>query len=146
MDQLLAGIPSFPRQGLAAAGAVPGIAACHLPRSIGRALVEALDDYAKSHRFCKYLTPERTVFVRLREALVRLGSDHSLFTAITRQVDEGGMVVRWRIETVFGTARRPCVLRRMRWLELVKASLQVRLAATAYNPGRSTTLPVPTAA
>jgi IS5 family transposase len=41
--------------------------------------------------------------------------------------------VRARIEKVFGTAKRSYGLRRMRWLGLAKAGLQVRLAAMAYN-------------
>lgn len=45
--------------------------------------------------------------------------------------------VRCRIETVFGTVKRSYGLRRMRWLGLAKAGLQVRLAAVAYNLRRS---------
>ncbi len=45
--------------------------------------------------------------------------------------------VRARIEKVFGTAKRCYGLRRMRWLGLAKASLQVRLTAMAYNLRRS---------
>jgi transposase, IS5 family len=45
--------------------------------------------------------------------------------------------VRARIEKVFGTAKRSYGLRRMRWLGLAKAGLQVRLAAIAYNLRRS---------
>lgn len=41
--------------------------------------------------------------------------------------------VRARIEKVFGTTKRSYGLRRMRWLGLAKAGLQVRLAAMAYN-------------
>jgi IS5 family transposase len=41
--------------------------------------------------------------------------------------------VRCRIEKVFGTWKRSYGLRRMRWLGLAKAGLQVRLTATAYN-------------
>lgn len=41
--------------------------------------------------------------------------------------------VRARIEKVFGTMKRSYGLRRMRWLGLACATLQVRLAATAYN-------------
>jgi Transposase DDE domain len=37
------------------------------------------------------------------------------------------------IEKVFGTCKRSYGLRRMRWLGLAKAGLQVRLAAIAYN-------------
>lgn len=42
-----------------------------------------------------------------------------------------------RIEKVFGTMKRSYGLRRMRWLGLAKAGLQVRLAAIAYNLRRS---------
>ena len=45
--------------------------------------------------------------------------------------------VRCRIEKVFGTCKRSYGLRRMRWLGLAKAGLQVRLAAMAYNLRRS---------
>ena len=45
--------------------------------------------------------------------------------------------VRGRIEKVFGTAKRSYGLRRMRWLGLAKAGLQVRLTAVAYNLRRS---------
>ena len=45
--------------------------------------------------------------------------------------------VRSRIEKVFGTVKRCYGLRRMRWLGLAKAGLQVRLTAMAYNLRRS---------
>jgi transposase, IS5 family len=45
--------------------------------------------------------------------------------------------VRARIEKVFGTCKRSYGLRRMRWLGLAKAGLQVRLTAIAYNLRRS---------
>ncbi len=48
--------------------------------------------------------------------------------------------VRCRIEKVFGTWKRSYGLRRMRWLGLAKAGLQVRLAALAYNLRRTLTL------
>jgi len=48
--------------------------------------------------------------------------------------------VRCRIEKVFGTCKRSYGLRRMRWLGLAKAGLQVRLAAIAYNLRRTITL------
>jgi IS5 family transposase len=41
--------------------------------------------------------------------------------------------VRCRIEKIFGTWKRSYGLRRMRWLGLAKAALQVRLTAMAYN-------------
>ena len=45
--------------------------------------------------------------------------------------------IRCRIEKVFGTWKRSYGLRRMRWLGLAKAGLQVRLTAMAYNLRRS---------
>ncbi len=48
--------------------------------------------------------------------------------------------VRCRIEKVFGTWKRSYGLRRMRWLGLAKAGLQVRLAAMVYNLRRTVTL------
>jgi transposase, IS5 family len=48
--------------------------------------------------------------------------------------------VRRRIEKIFGTWKRSYGLRRMRWLGLAKASLQVRLTAIAYNLRRSVTI------
>src|SRR5215207_390693 len=61
-------------------------------------LAEALDDRASFRRFCGFAvhepTPERTAFVRFRAELVRRGLDRALFEAITRQLDERGVVVR----------------------------------------------------
>ena len=48
--------------------------------------------------------------------------------------------VRRRIEMIFGTCKRSYGLRRMRWLGLAKAGLQVRLTAIAYNLRRSVTI------
>ncbi|GAA0589759.1 IS5 family transposase [Craurococcus roseus] len=48
--------------------------------------------------------------------------------------------IRCRIEKVFGTWKRSYGLRRMRWIGLAKAGLQVRLAAMAYNLRRTLTL------
>jgi IS5 family transposase len=48
--------------------------------------------------------------------------------------------VRCRIEKVFGTCKRSYGLRRMRWLGLAKAGLQVRFTAIAYNLRRTVTL------
>ena len=48
--------------------------------------------------------------------------------------------VRCRVEKVFSTWKRSYGLRRMRWLGLAKAGLQVRLAAMAYNLRRTATL------
>jgi IS5 family transposase len=48
--------------------------------------------------------------------------------------------VRCRIETVFGTWKRSYGLRRMRWIGLAKAGLQVRLAAIACTLRRTATL------
>ena len=42
--------------------------------------------------------------------------------------------VRCRIEKVFGTAKRSYGMRRMRWLGLAKAGLQVRLTAIEIAP------------
>jgi IS5 family transposase len=48
--------------------------------------------------------------------------------------------IRCRIETVFGTWKRSYGLRRMRWIGLAKAGLQVRLAAIACTLRRTATL------
>ena len=48
--------------------------------------------------------------------------------------------VRRRIEKIFGTCKRSYGLRRMRWLGLAKAGLQVRLTVIAYNLRRSVTI------
>ena len=53
--------------------------------------------------------------------------------------------IRCRTETVFGTCKRSYGLRRMRWIGLAKAGLQVRLAAVAYNLRRTLTLLKPAA-
>jgi IS5 family transposase len=50
--------------------------------------------------------------------------------------DEVGRIRR-RIEKVFGTWKRSYGLRRMRWIGLAKAGLQVRLTAIAFNLTRS---------
>ena len=63
------------------------------------------------------------------EALARLEAHNK---AVSR--------VRARIEKVFGTTKRSYGLRRMRWLGLARAGLQVRLAAVAYNLRRSCSL------
>lgn len=59
--------------------------------------------------------------------------------ALTRLADHNKAVrrVRARIEKVFGTCKRNYGLRRMRWLGLARAGLQVRLVAMAYNLRRS---------
>jgi transposase, IS5 family len=54
--------------------------------------------------------------------------------------------VRGRIEKVFGTCKRSYGLRRIRWLGLAKAGLQVRLTAIAFNLRRSWRLLLPSAA
>jgi transposase, IS5 family len=51
--------------------------------------------------------------------------------------------VRCRVEKIFGTWKRSYGLRRMQWLGLAKAALQVRLTAIAYNLKRSLRLPSP---
>jgi IS5 family transposase len=48
--------------------------------------------------------------------------------------------IRCRIETLFGTCKRSCGLRRMRWIGLAKAGLQVRLAAIACTLRRTVPL------
>jgi IS5 family transposase len=48
--------------------------------------------------------------------------------------------IRCRIETVFGACKRCHGLRRMRWLGLARAGLQVRLAAIAGTLRRTATL------
>jgi IS5 family transposase len=48
--------------------------------------------------------------------------------------------IRCRIETVFGTCKRCFGLRRMRWIGLARAGLQVRLAAIACTLRRTATL------
>ena len=59
--------------------------------------------------------------------------------ALTRLTDHNKAVrwVRARMEKVFGTCKRSYGLRRMRWLGLARAGLQVRLTAMAYNLRRS---------
>jgi transposase, IS5 family len=54
--------------------------------------------------------------------------------------------VRSRIEKVFGSCKRSYGLRRMRWLGLAKAGLQVRLTALAFNLRRSWRLLLPCSA
>jgi IS5 family transposase len=51
--------------------------------------------------------------------------------------------VRGRIEKVFGTCKRSYGLRRMRWIGLAKAGLQVRLIAIAFNLRRTWRLLLP---
>jgi IS5 family transposase len=51
-----------------------------------------------------------------------------------------GQRIRCRIETVFGTWKRSYGLRRMRWIGLARAGLQVRLAAIACTLRRTATL------
>lgn len=61
-------------------------------------LAEALDDRASFRRFCGFAsdepTPERTAFVRFRRELVARALDRALFAAVTRQLDDKGVVVR----------------------------------------------------
>jgi IS5 family transposase len=63
------------------------------------------------------------------EALVRLQAHNARVQRI-----------RCRIEKVFGTWKRSYGLRRMRWIGLAKAGLQVRLAAIACTLRRTATL------
>ena len=51
--------------------------------------------------------------------------------------------IRGRIEKIFGTWKRSCGLRRMRWRGLAKAAFQVRLTAIAYNLKRGLTIQAP---
>ena len=74
-------------------------------------------------------TVQTGIWGRGPEALTRLEAHNA---AVRR--------VRCRIEKVFGTWKRSYGLRRMRWLGLAKAGLQVRLAAIAYNLRRTLTL------
>jgi transposase, IS5 family len=100
IDRLLAGIS-------AAAKGEPGWPPLALFRALLVAtwhdlsdvrLAEALDDRASFRRFCGFAahepTPERTAFVRFRRELVRRGLDRALFEAVTRQLDQRGVVVR----------------------------------------------------
>ena len=48
--------------------------------------------------------------------------------------------IRGRIEKIFGTWKRSYGLRRIRWLGLAKAFLQIRLTAIAYNMRRTLTI------
>jgi IS5 family transposase len=48
--------------------------------------------------------------------------------------------IRCRIEKIFGTWKRSYGLRRMRWRGLLKATLQVRITAIAYNIKRASTI------
>ena len=60
-------------------------------------LAEALDDRASFRRFCGFAirepTPERTTFVRFRMELVRRGLDRTLFAAVTRGLEQRGVLV-----------------------------------------------------
>src|ERR671912_2098882 len=60
-------------------------------------LAGALDDRASFRRFCGFAahepTPERTAFVRFRAELMRRGLDRALFGAVTRQLDQRGVIV-----------------------------------------------------
>ncbi len=88
---------------------------------------------AASCTFAVVTSTPRTVWTGIRgrgpEALARLEAHNA---AVRR--------VRCRVEKVFGTWKRSYGLRRMRWLGLAKAGLQVRLAAMAYNLRRTLTL------
>lgn len=61
-------------------------------------LAEALDDRASFRRFCGFSrfepTPERTAFVRFRQALVARGLDQALFDCVTRQLRARAMTVK----------------------------------------------------
>ena len=100
LDGLLAGISAAPK-------GEPGWPPLALFRALLLAtwhdlsdvrLAEVLDDRASFRRFCGFAalepTPERTAFVRFRAELVLRGLDRALFEAVTRQLDERGVVVR----------------------------------------------------
>ncbi|MFY8041270.1 MAG: transposase [Bosea sp. (in: a-proteobacteria)] len=61
-------------------------------------LAEALDDRASFRRFCGFSssepTPERTAFVRFRQALVKAELDRVLFEAITAQLKARAVTVK----------------------------------------------------
>jgi len=61
------------------------------------------------------------------------GAEGGAAMARLRDHNDAVARVRCRVEKVFGPWKRSYGLRRMRWLELAKAGLQVRLAAIAYN-------------
>ena len=58
----------------------------------------------------------------------------------SEDAQQGGAACARPHRKVFGTAKRCYGLRRMRWLGLARAGLQVRLTAVAYNLRRSLTL------
>jgi transposase, IS5 family len=61
-------------------------------------LAEALDDRASFRRFCGFsgneATPERTAFVRFRQALAARGLDRLLFAAVTAQLKAKAITVK----------------------------------------------------
>jgi IS5 family transposase len=61
-------------------------------------LAEALDDRASFRRFCGFAAheprPQRSAFVRFRREPVRGGLDRMLFDAVTRQLEEKGVMPR----------------------------------------------------
>jgi IS5 family transposase len=63
-------------------------------------LAEALDDRASFRLFCGYsrteVTPERTAFVRFRQALLAHGLDHLLFKRVTAQLKAQAVTVKTR--------------------------------------------------
>ncbi|MBV9755893.1 MAG: transposase [Alphaproteobacteria bacterium] len=69
------------------------------------------------------------------EAVAPLAANDRANAAVSR--------VRGWIEKVFGTCKRSYGLRRMRWIGLAKARLQVRLTAIAFNLRRSWRLLLP---
>ena len=77
-------------------------------------LAEALDDRVSLRRFCGFAahepTPERTAFVRFRRELVRRGLDRALFEAVTRQLDQRGVVALmkpWCTDPSGGVGEQP---------------------------------------
>ena len=84
-------------------------------------------------------TPEAVIRARGGKPCVVHVSTWGGPDALTRLQEHNVEVrrIRARIEKVFGTCKRSYGLRRMRWLGLAKAGLQVRLTAIAYNLRRS---------
>lgn len=91
-----------------------------------------------------YAAGRFTAAIAARGGMARVVQTHTWGgpDALTRlhAWNAGVRAVRCRVEKVFGTCKRSYGLRRMRWLGLAKAGLQVRLTAVAYNLRRSATI------
>jgi IS5 family transposase len=85
-------------------------------------------------------TDETGGLVRSVEVTTANLHDGTMLAAVLEAWNAQVRAVRGRIEKVFGTWKRSYGLRRMRWLGLAKAGLQVRLTAIAYNLRRSATI------